>query len=295
MLNEAILENLQELLTKQLQIPVIISDVQSLSGGDINDVFKLKSTAGYFVLKQNYADRYPQMFEKEALGLKLLNESSKFRIPKIIGFSEVENQSFLVLEYIQAAYKSADFWEVFAENLAELHKNSSDNGFGLDYDNYIGSLAQGNQWTENWYNFYAEQRLLPLFHKAFDSGCFNKSDSNNLDRVLLKLPEIIPSEKPALIHGDLWSGNYLIDDNGAPCLIDPAVYYGHRETELAFMQLFGGFDASLYENYHSIFPIESGFQERKDLHQLYPLLVHSVLFGGHYVQQVKGVLNKWAN
>ncbi|MEX0813545.1 MAG: fructosamine kinase family protein [Chitinophagales bacterium] len=270
-----------------------IDQVNSLSGGDINAVYKIRSGDAAFVVKQNYADKYPEMFRKEAAGLDLLGKSSAFNIPQVIGTCEASGQSCLVLEYIASSNPKVDFWKGFAHNLVELHQNTSENNcFGLDYSNYIGSLVQPNQWTSNWFEFYAEQRLLPMFQDAYDQGHFTQSDHRRLEQVISNLENNIPNEKPALLHGDLWSGNYLVDEDGNPCLIDPAVYYGHRETELAFMQLFGGFDSKLFEVYQQKFPLEPGFEKRKELHQLYPLLVHSVLFGGHYVQQVRGILNR---
>lgn len=271
-----------------------INDIQPLSGGDINSVYKIMIGGNAFVVKQNYTERFPQMFEKEAKGLKLLKENSHFTIPQVYGICEAGSQSYLVMQHVSSSAQNQDFWERFGYQLVYLHRQQPENeAFGLEYDNYIGSLPQKNTWKTDWYAFYAECRILPLFEQAFNSGLFSTTERKHVDFLLNHLEENIPRESPCLIHGDLWSGNYLVGENGAPCLIDPAVYYGHRETELAFMQLFGGYSDELFEAYQQKFPIEPGFEMRKELHQLYPLLVHSVLFGGHYVEQVRGILKKW--
>ena len=114
-----------------------------------------------------------------------------------------------------------------------------------------------------------------------------------LDKFYLKLPSLIPEEKPALLHGDLWGGNLVSDEKGYPCLIDPAVYYGHRESELAYTQLFDHFDRVFYESYHDVFPLSPGFDERADIYNLYPLLVHLNLFGGSYLRQAEAIVNRF--
>lgn len=292
MLDHTTREQVLELLREKGFPAQEINSYQMLGGGSINDVYKLDVAGETFVLKTNIPGVYPLMFEKETHGLDLLKSNSQFKIPELIGFVEGEEICFLLLEYIPAGNPSKDFWRDFAEKLAQLHQvKSTKDKFGLDYDNYIGSLYQSNNWESDWSKFYAEQRLLPLFEKA--GNLFNSTDRKRLDNLMNKLHELIPKEPPVLIHGDLWSGNYLISDQNEPCLIDPAVYYGHREMELAFMQMFGGYNPSLFKIYNEILPLENGFESRKEIHQLYPLLVHSVLFGGHYVQEVKGILRKF--
>ena len=165
--------------------------------------------------------------------------------------------------------------------------------FGLDHDNYIGSLPQSNHQHTSWVEFFIEERLEKQIALAKNSGALNNSTIQQFNNLFKRLKEIIPEEKPSLLHGDLWNGNYMLAADGCACLIDAAVYYDHREMDLAMTRLFGGFPEEFYESYHETFPLSSGFEERVDIHNLYPLLVHVNLFGGSYISQVKSVLSRF--
>jgi protein-ribulosamine 3-kinase len=188
--------------------------------------------------------------------------------------------------------KKTNYWKDFAQKLAQLHKNTAPI-FGLDHDNYIGSLPQSNRQTQKWTDFFISQRLEPLVTKAVASGLLDSQTAQRFDRLFSKLDQLIPEEKPALLHGDLWSGNVMTDEHGEVCLIDPAVYYGHREVDLAFSTLFGAFHGEFYEAYNEAFPLEKGWKQRIDLFNLYPLLVHLILFGRSYYHQVISTLEKF--
>ncbi|MEJ2596144.1 MAG: fructosamine kinase family protein, partial [bacterium] len=185
-----------------------------------------------------------------------------------------------------------DFWEEFARLLAELHKNTQPY-FGLDHDNYIGSLVQSNFRHDAWTDFYREQRLEPQLRLAREAGHFNRNVTRAFDRFYHRIERIFPAEPPALLHGDLWSGNFMVNENGSAVIIDPAIYYGHREMDLGMSMLFGGFDRRFYSAYDQHFPLEPGWQERMDYCNLYPLLVHVNLFGGGYVQQVEQIIRRF--
>ncbi len=261
-----------------------------LHGGDINDVFLVETNKGKFVIKLNDATRFPKMFEAESLGLQLLKTSNTFRIPEVIAFGETEEQSYLLLEYIAPGNKNTSFNNTFGHQLAQLHQNTADS-FGLDHDNYIGSLPQYNLCEiQNASQFYIEKRLEPQFELATKKGF----TFNNLSSFYKNCTAEIPEEKPALTHGDLWNGNYLTDENGNPCLIDPAVSYASREMDLAMMHLFGGFPYQIFETYHETFPLNPGWKNRLDLWQLYYLLVHLNLFGSGYSHQVNTILKKYS-
>jgi fructosamine-3-kinase len=230
------------------------------------------------------------MFEAESQGLRLLKTSNAFRIPGVIAFGETEEQSYLLLEYISPGNKNTNFNNTFGHQLAQLHQNTA-TSFGLDHDNYIGSLPQYNVCEiQNASQFYLEKRLEPQFELATKKGFSFK----NLSSFYKNCTAEIPEEKPALIHGDLWNGNYLVDTNGKPCLIDPAVGYSSREMDLAIMHLFGGFPNQIFETYHETFPLSPGWKNRLDLWQLYYLLVHLNLFGGGYYNQVNTILKKYS-
>lgn len=263
-------------------------EAKPLSGGDINQVFLLKCSEGVFVVKLNDASKFPEMFAAEAKGLQLLSDSSNFKIPTIIGEGEIDKTSYLLMEYISSGQPDAHFWEVFAENLAILHKTTQ-NQFGLDHNNYIGSLPQKNEYRESASEFYITQRLEPQFKMASENGF----QFNNLDKFFSNIPEEIPKEAPSLVHGDLWGGNYMVSEKGEPVLIDPAVAFTSREMDLAMMKLFGGFPNEAFYTYNSTFPLQSGWKERTSFWQLYYLLVHLNLFGQGYLNQVQTIVAKY--
>ena len=265
------------------------STVNSFSGGSINRVYHLVVGKAEFVIKINLSNRFPNMFEKEKKGLELLAKSS-FKIPKPIAFGALENFDYLILEYIQPG--SSINWGIFGEKLAEMHRKTSSN-FGLNYNNYIGSLEQNNNYKSTWEEFYSNCRLLPLTEIARNQQLILKSDVNKIEKLCLKLNELIPNTKPSLIHGDLWSGNLISDKNNEPVLIDPAVYYAHPEMDWAMLSLFGNYQTIAMEKYNEINPIEKDFEKRKEIHQLYPLLVHLILFGKGYYRSVMSIIEKF--
>lgn len=265
-----------------------IKNSQPLSGGDINEVFLLKCDQGDLVYKLNSASKFPRMFEAEAKGLELLSQSGSFKIPTVFAEGAIDDIAYLLLEYIPSGKPNEKFWEVFAENLATLHKTTSDQ-FGLDHDNYIGSLQQKNRTENSASQFYINQRLRPQFEIASEKG-YNFSKS---EKFFKNISEEILNEKPSLIHGDLWSGNYLVSEKNEAVLIDPAVSYGLREMDLAMMRLFGGFPEEVFNRYNDLFPLEKNFLERTKIFQLYYLLVHLNLFGSSYLDRVQQIYKRF--
>ncbi len=285
-------EGVKKFLSDKFGKNVNIISESYVGGGSINDTRMIKTEEGDFFVKINSASRYPQMFEKEAKGLEILKQADVIDIPNVVGFGENNDDAFLILNYIKSSAKSPGFWTEFGEKLAMLHKNSNEY-FGLDHDNYIGSLHQSNKPHKTWEDFFREERLEPQIEKAYNSGEIDKATIKMFDRFFNKLGEIFPVEPPSLIHGDLWGGNYMVNETGNPVLIDPAVYYGHREMDLGMSQLFGGFSNEFYRAYDNTFPLEPGWQKRLDYCNLYPLMVHVNLFGGGYVGSVKTILSKF--
>lgn len=266
-----------------------IQDFVFAGGGCINQGGKLKTTSGIFFLKWNDEKKFPFMFEAESEGLKLLQRQNAIRIPKVIGNGINDSYQFLLLEYINQKSRSKNYWEALATGLAALHRSFSTH-FGLDHDNYIGSLKQYNQQSSSWIHFFIEQRLNIQLKLAIDNGVAPANWPQRFERLYSRLSSLLPEEKPSLLHGDLWSGNLITDEKGEPCLIDPAVYYGNREADLAMTKLFGGFDRDFYTAYQEAFPFQSGYQKRVDLYNLYPLLVHVNLFGSSYSRSVEEIL-----
>ncbi len=290
MLPEIIKNKITEILASRFNKEVRIFDSQVILGGDINSAVKLCSSEGNYFIKWNDAIKFPEMFCKEANGLSLLARANYLRIPSVVSTGSAGKYSFLILEFLESGSISSNFWHQFGEALSNMHK-SSDKIFGLDHDNYIGSLVQSNKQHQDWISFFIEERIQVQLKLAFDSKLINEAILHAAERLFGLLNGIMPKEAPALLHGDLWSGNYMVDALGNPCLIDPAVYYGHREMDLAMTKLFGGFNSEFYEAYHQNFKLEEGWENRMDIYNLYPLLVHVNLFGGHYVSQVASILN----
>ena len=264
-------------------------NIQLLTGGDINQVYRCTFDKQDLVVKLNSANKFPNMFEKEKKGLELLAKST-FKIPKPIAFGTLENYDYLILEYIHPG--NSINWEMFGEKLAHLH-NLTNPKFGLDYDNYIGSLLQKNSYKNSWEEFYTNHRILYLTSVARDKELLNKSDCIEIEKICAKLEDIIPKTDPSLIHGDLWSGNLISDKNNYPVLIDPAVYYGHPEMDWAMLSLFGNYPTAAMEKYNEIKTMEKGFEKRKEIHQLYPILVHLILFGSGYYESVINTVKKF--
>lgn len=269
---------------------------RALSGGDINDAFaaRLATGATVFIKTNDRAD--PAMFPAEARGLAFLEEAAALRVPHVLTVSSgnVGEPCFLVLEYLEPARPVSGFDERLGRGLATLHRAGAPH-FGLDHRNFIGRLAQTNEPAGTWHEFYGQRRLLPQLRLAVDSGRATKKMKEGLERLVRRLADLVGApESPSRLHGDLWGGNLHVDDHGEPCLIDPAVYGGHREVDLAMMRLFGGFSERCFSAYAEAWPLSPGHQDRIPLYQLYPLLVHVNLFGGSYVRSVERALDRCA-
>ena len=265
-----------------------INNITSLSGGDINDVFLLNTTEGKKVVKMNSATKFPGMFEAEMAGMKALKAAEAIDVPQMIDVYTENIHSCLLMEHRETGSRSSNFWTVFGKQMADLHKNTQPK-FGFSEDNYIGSLPQQNNEHENIVDFYIKERLEPQFKLAKEQAY----DLGDTKKFCSELYNLIPQEKPALIHGDLWNGNYLVNAEGSPCLIDPAVAYAPREMDLSMMKLFGGFDSVLFNTYFEEFPVEKGFDDRVPIWQLYYLLVHLNLFGTGYLGSCKNIIDRY--
>lgn len=289
-----------------------------LSGGDINQAYAVDLSDGRrFFVKAN--DRAPlRMFECEAHGLEWLAASDALRVPAVetLGVAGgVGGTAFLVLELLEPGPRRGDYHEHLGRGLAALHRSGAPD-VGLDRDNYIATLVQPNQLpgspernrerasgqatgpgagpASRWAEFYAACRLLPMVERAVDRGVAPRSWVGDFDRLFAALDDLIgPDEPPARLHGDLWSGNLHVGPDGGPCLVDPAVYGGHREIDLAMLELFGSPPRRFWAAYDEAHPLAPGRDERVALYQLYPLLVHVNLFGGSYVGSVQAALRRY--
>lgn len=265
-----------------------------VGGGCISQSAKLRTTHGEFFLKWNPSTA-PDLFVREAEGLTELRLAAQKElvIPRVILAAEGgEWPGFIILEFLATGY-SPHQEEKLGTGLAVLH-HAQDKQFGFYQDNYCGSTLQKNEWHSNWIDFFIRNRLMFLLDLIHTGRGFDKSDLKVFDRLIQKLPQWLPaSSRASLIHGDLWSGNYLYTIKG-PALIDPAAYFADREMELSMMSLFGGFSGSIWSAYQSAFPLEPGWKERIQIYQLYHLLNHYYLFGGSYGHQSLSLAKKFA-
>jgi protein-ribulosamine 3-kinase len=266
-----------------------IKETRSLSGGCINNASQVTFEDNFFCLIKVNEHSPTDMFIKEAHGLQELKKAKAIRVPEVFLY----DKDFILTEFINSTTKKINFFEEFGRMFAQLHRYTSDE-HGFYEDNYIGSTPQMNikdkDSVNDWVSFYFNKRLLYQFKLAEKNGYANRELRDAFSKIADKIESILksPDEIPSLLHGDLWSGNYMVDEKGEACLIDPAVYYGHREADLAMTKLFGGFSASFYHSYNEEFPLEEGWEYRENIYMLYHVLNHMNLFGrGYYAQALQ--------
>lgn len=269
-------------------------EVRPVAGGCINEAYCLAKGSDELVrvfVKVNQASAL-SMFEAESAGLAEIAGSGTIRVPEPLGVGTVGEYSFFCLEFMDLSPRGdAEAQKKMGAQLAAMHRVWSPDGrCGWHRDNTIGETPQINDWSENWVEFFSEHRLRYQLELAENKGHrFLQAQA---------LLEIIPTffenydPKPSLLHGDLWGGNAGFDENGEPVLFDPAVYFGDRETDMAFTELFGGFGSAFYEGYSSAWPLDSGYERRKTLYNLYHILNHYNLFGGGYAAQAEGMMGR---
>ncbi|NJN24979.1 MAG: fructosamine kinase family protein [Cyclobacteriaceae bacterium] len=284
----------EKVLFETLGRPVAVRDAVFRSGGCINNALQVKTNEGDYFIKWQ-SGIAGDMFEKEAAGLTLLKQAKCMNIPEVLAYGLMDGKHYLVLEYIEAGKKKNNYWEDFGSALASLHRQHAQPQFGLNHDNYIGKLPQSNTPDTNWVSFFINNRLEPQLRLAIENGLVSHRFIDRYRSLYDHLADLLPLEQPALLHGDLWSGNVMTGGNGQVCLIDPAVYYGHREIELAFTRMFGGFAIEFYESYQQAYPLETGFDQRVPIYNIYPHMVHVNLFGTSYLSGVEPVLQKYVD
>lgn len=269
-----------------------ITDSHSVSGGDISAAYALFSEDKKYFLKVNSKPFAEKMFLEEKRGLEAVEQTNTIKVPHVAFTDSFENQSFLLMEFIESKRSSYNDMKQLGENLAKLHQVTSDT-FGFEADNFIGSLPQSNTKHSDWAQFYWNERLLPQLQLAVKQNYLAQNDIPKADNTIKIIYQITGDAKPSLLHGDLWSGNYLICADGIPYLIDPAVYYGHSMVDIAMTKLFGGFGEEFYNAYHEIIPKTANYEAQIELYQLYYLLVHLNLFGTSYLSSVISILDRY--
>ncbi|MVN91330.1 fructosamine kinase family protein [Mucilaginibacter aquatilis] len=285
-------EYLANCLTACYNNQIIIESINAVSGGDINLTYCIKSNVGKCMLKLNSKSAYPGMFKREAEGLQAIRSTQTIAVPQVILQFDFQDYSCLLMEWVEAINATPVASARLGCELAGMHTYTASQ-FGLDSDNYMGSLPQSNRKHDTWATFFTVERLEPMVKLAVDKELLTHTDVVAFEELYNRLPQLFDEEKPALMHGDLWGGNYLIRNDGKAYLIDPAVSYGHREFDIAMTTLFGGFSEKFYAEYNESFPLAKGWEQRVDLWNLYPLLLHLNLFGTSYLSQVKNGLQKY--
>lgn len=274
------------------QLKEAIVDVTPVSGGSINMVYCLQTATEKFLLKLNSCVQFPGMFQREAEGLLAMAKTGTIAVPDVLLQNEVGDKGLLLMEWIDTRRSTPGASALLGKQVAQMHRSTAED-FGLDTDNYMGSLPQSNKRHSKWSDFFTNERLMPMVKMAAGKRLLNSDDQQNFEQLYKNLPHLFEEERPSLIHGDLWGGNYLISEDEKPYLIDPAVSYGHREFDIAMTTLFGGFSQEFYIAYNEAFPLTKGWQQRLDLWNLYPLLVHLNLFGKGYLGQVRDCLHEY--
>ena len=273
-----------------------IAKVAPVAGGDINEATRIELSDGRRAFVKTNLNAPRGMFPAEARGLQWLGEANAVRLPQVYAVCRDDatgQAAYLVLEWIEPGRPAADFDERLGQSLAQLHLAQAP-GFGFGSDNFIGSLPQSNKSEATWPDFFWKRRLEPQVKRAVDSRRLDPATLRTFEGLAQRLPDLFgEAEPPARLHGDLWSGNLHVAASGTPCLIDPAVYGGHREMDLGMMRLFGGFSSRVFAAYAEAYPLAPGFEGRVALTQLYPLLVHVNLFGGGYARSVEQALKRY--
>ncbi|QPA32313.1 fructosamine kinase family protein [Thermaerobacillus caldiproteolyticus] len=270
-----------------------IIQCKSISGGDINSAYYVRSERhSYFAKINNHIP--PRFFQSEAAGLELLRKTNVVQVPNVYYVMEAGDGTYglLLLEWIEGE-KTEQTAVLLGQAVAHLHQCYSQH-FGLEKDNYIGLLSQKNRLYEDWIDYFVDCRLLPQIQLAEQKGRMPTYRRDKIEKLLVLLEQWLPRTcRPSLLHGDLWGGNWIVGTNGIPYLIDPSVFYGHYEFEIAFTELFGGFPESFYRAYNEIQPLSPEYKERKELYQLFYLLVHLNLFGETYGYSVDRILERY--
>jgi len=281
--------SISEQISVATGVPFSAVEKRTVGGGCINAAYVVADKSLRYFVKLNDAAK-AGMFEGEAQGLLEIAATGTIRVPQPICWGSTQGSSFLVLEFIEMANGNAA--EELGRQLAALHQTSAPR-YGWGIDNTIGTTPQINTWSDNWATFWREQRLGFQLQLAARNGA--PSTLLRLgERLQGKLDVLLHGHapQPSLLHGDLWGGNWGNDAEGKPVIFDPAVYYGDRETDLAMTELFGGFGPRFYAAYAEAYPLDSGYEGRKTLYNLYHVLNHFNLFGGCYAAQAEQMMKR---
>ncbi len=276
--------SLSSQLKQDFDLDIRIQSASPVAGGDIHRAYKLHTDQGNFFLKTNNLSAVP-LFETEARSLQKLAESNSITVPKAMASGSTDDQAWLLLNFLEMSSQGSDAQR--GKDLALLHHQiNPQKQFGWFEDNYIGHTLQKNDWDADWLRFYGDKRLKFQLDLARENGATHHLYDQGL-KLIEELPKFFEHYQPEAspLHGDLWGGNSAFLTSGEAVFFDPASYYGDREADLAMTELFGGFSKAFYQGYDDVFPLDSGYQQRKTLYNLYHILNHYNLFGGGYANQ----------
>ncbi|MDC0230971.1 fructosamine kinase family protein [Aureispira] len=269
-----------------------IKSYQSIKGGNISNAYLIITLTDQLFLKINSGKDAFEMFLCEKNALEIIAKTNTILTPEVYHCEPFENGAFILMEYIECRNPTVIDFTKLGNEIANLHQTKI-NKYGLQDDNYIGSLHQSNNINLDWTDFYIQERIEPQLKLAVSSNLIQTKDLPKREKLYKLCQDCFVNVKPTLLHGDLWNGNFLISTEGIPYLIDPSVYYGDQDVDIAMTELFGGFGSSFYEAYRLRHPNKKYYDQKSELYQLYYLLVHLNLFGRSYYASVTKILNKY--
>jgi fructosamine-3-kinase len=266
-----------------------IVSARPVAGGDVNEAYRVELADGRVLFAKTHPSPPDGFFTTEALGLEWLRKAGAVSVPRILAHSD-GRPGFLAMQWIEQGECLPGSDADLGRELALLHRSGAPS-FGREDRRTTGSRALPNEPCATWVEFYVTQRLEPLRRLATDAAALPRKALEGIDNVISRIDFLAGQREPAArLHGDLWGGNRMVDREGRNWLVDPAAHGGHREFDLAMMRLFGGFSEACFDAYDELFPVADGWTKRLPLHQLAPLVVHAVKFGGHFVGRVEQAL-----
>ncbi len=281
--------DISEQIADALDQPFAAQNPRPISGGDINAAYLLEDNGQAFFVKLNAASQLP-MFEAEHQALLEMKAGNTLQVPAPLCCGVAGSRAFIAMAYTAFGAAHSNSPALLGKQLADMHRITADH-FGWHRDNTIGTTPQRNDQNDNWLDFWRDQRIGPQLQLLAEGGYQGRIQSLG-QQLLAALPLLLNGHQPpaSMLHGDLWSGNYAFNRQGEPLIFDPALYYGDRETDLAMTELFGGFSPGFYDAYQAAYPLDEGYQQRKNLYNLYHILNHGNLFGGGYIRQAEQVI-----
>ena len=270
-----------------------VKEIKLLAGGFTHNAVQIHSTAGIYFLK--WAENKPlELFSTEFQNLVVLKEADAVRVPAPVNAGRINERSYLLQEYLDQEVPAAHYWENFGRSMAELHHHTQQQN-GLSFNNYLNVLEQNNEELPNWPSFFIENRLRVQFGRAYYNGLIDKEFLEKLSQLQKKIHNLLPNEKPSLLHGDFWNGNTICTDKGEVALINPACYYGHREVDLACSRLFSTFPQEFYDAYTEASPLATDHADRVAIYNMYPLMAQANLWGSSYLNAIRATLDYYCD